>query len=1213
MPPSAGGARAGSRIPAFARLPALSCSGSSGPMMAGIMPGLSPVRPAARACEGPDRGSAPLSGSRSRSWRSPMPSDADFMAAMLGRQLGMFSAEALRSCSGASPESPGKALAEILAEKGHITKQGFKALMLLVADFMGRSGGDRGRAAASLPVQDEIRLEVMACLGIAPPPLVEAPSDLPSRGGSGLKARGGTTRLRKGRKDKYEFRGELGRGGVSRVVEAVDTDFGREVAVKMMLPESIATGDLEAFLAEGRIAGRLPHPNIVPVYDMGVLKEAGVDTPFFTMAKISGRNLSQVLLAVWEGGGKTAEEFTPTRLLGIFQDVCNAVEYAHDHGVIHRDLKPSNVMVGDYGEVFVVDWGLAKEKQQPEVLRRRKTERAEAGDITWESEIMGSPAYMPPEQADGKLAEIDERSDVYSLGAILYQMLTLRAPFEGANVYNLIDKVLSGAITPPSKRVGQIKSLAAGKAPAGSADSRRLPSRPDLLRPVPPELDRICLKAMSRRKEDRHASARALNSEIAAFLEGERERERNKGRAAAKITEGRALLGALEAVRDRINDVELQIIAKRGEVRPHWPLDRKKELWDLEEKFQSLSDESVSTYARAGRALQAALEFDRDNPDARAALADMYWRQFLFEEDKGNRKEMLFCENLAREYNDGRYDEKIRGDGTLSVSARSYPCRCLLDGRFVAPDELAGSAECRVSSAEKHESPSERSAPNALRFSQCGMMGYHPFSGRALDGRKGGEGVPGLEPREPLRLRIHGPGCRTEPLPGADAWLFRLEERDRILVPVFPEGVKGEGAGAEPQETSASPFHASTLPPSLLDRLYDPGSPFRPAEGLYLGKTPIPPFKIPMGSYLLIIAMDAHAGSVQCSVSGVQKQNAHDPRPESRTPQAENAALDTPHSTLNTGTEHEYSPVRVPVKIGRMVQERLVVNLYREDEIPEGFVQVPQGGFTYQGDRNNPYSEPQSYRWVDDFFISKHPVRCREYLEFLNEIAAQEQSGGARRGRTGPQPAAETLAPRKASASGIYWPRDAAGRFVIPTAGWMEAAPADLRAKAVKLEMSLDWWHPDWPVFGISWEDLTAFAAWASRRAGRVLSLPHEMQWEKAARGPDCRIFPWGDFLDGTFCNVSVSHADGLRPCPVDSFPVDESPHGARGMGGNAREGCINAQDDGTPVFRVCRGGCWPGAPLLARSTSRTAFPPGNVNHYSSGRLVCMPRLGGQR
>jgi serine/threonine protein kinase/formylglycine-generating enzyme required for sulfatase activity len=1033
----------------------------------------------------------------------------DILFVLLGRHLDCFSLRQLRESRDAWMEDREKSLVEVLLSRGLLSERTAGALEVLVAEQMEKSGGDLEEALRTCPVSERVRMEVMTCLegyDVRDTTQDQRPPDtLPGRKPGTREVKPSTTKLRRGHHDKYLFRGELGRGGVSRVIDAIDTDFGREVAVKMMLPGQVTEGIVDRFLVEGQVAGRLPHPNIVPVFEIGVLKDGEIDAPYFTMTKIKGRNLSQLLKSIERGDPEDLERYTRPRLLGMFQDVCNAVEFAHDHGVIHRDLKPANVMVGDYGEVFVVDWGLAKFKDQIEVpLHERpapaRTRTGDSTQVTVEGDVIGTPSYMPPEQADGRIHEIDESSDIYSLGAILYQVLTFRPPFEGATVFNVVKRVLEEPVVPPSQRAAEVREEIEGPLPA----------------PVPPELDEVVLRALSKRKEDRYKSAREFSNEIQRFLEGEKERRRDHQKAEGKIRTGRTLLGNLEKMREEMNELELLLLQMNEEVKPHWPVERKRELWDLQKKYRELGDEIVHTYTRAGRSLQAALEFERTNAEARAALADMYWKQYLYEEELDNRREMIFCRNMVEEYNDGKYDAALKGDGSLSVTTRVCPCPCLREGRSVPPGELE-------------------------------VLNFHPLSGRPLPSGEGG--AVEHEPSGAVDLKVHGPRCKTKELKGADAWLFRFEERSKLSVPVFPQGVEPPEGGGEKKESVTGHYtlHAA------LDALFGPESPYRPERGLYLGKTPVAKFSAPMGSYLLVI-----------SAKG-------------------------------------FGPVRMAVKVDRLGDERVSVNLYREDEIPEGFLQVPAGGYPYQGDRGNPYSGALMFRWVDDFFLSRFPVTCGEYLEFLNALAGENPAEAMAR------------APRRAPTSGWYWPRDADARYAVPTESWFEEASDAARERASRLEMCPIWWDENWPVFGVSWEDLMALANRRTRESSHLFCLPHEAQWEKAARGVDGRVYPWGDEFDGTFCNFAGAFGDGIRPVPVDSFPADESPYGVRGLGGNARDGCLNSPGAGAPGVRTCRGGAWPGANLLVRCASRTAFPTTTINYYYSGRLAWIPALGGHR
>lgn len=294
-----------------------------------------------------------------------------------------------------------------------------------------------------------------------------------------------------------------------------------------------------------------------------------------------------------------------------------------------------------------------------------------------------------------------------------------------------------------------------------------------------------------------------------------------------------------------------------------------------------------------------------------------------------------------------------------------------------------------------------------------------------------------------------------------------------------------------------------------------------------------------------------------------------------------------------------FRPVRAAVLVERSADVELAVTLYGENELPDGFVQVPAGPFLYQGDPENPYGGPRERREAPDFFLARHPVTCRQYLAFLRALDRADPEQAGRR------------VPRASEDAGCYWPRGEDGSFVLPTASWLASAPAALRERARRLDQAPADWEEDWPVLGVSWEDMMALAAHRTAETGHLLSLPHEVEWEKAARGADGRCFPWGDHADATFCNMNRSWEEGMRPCPVGGFPDDESPYGVRGLGGNARDVVIN--DPGPPLehWRLFRGGAWRNAGLDLRAAVRAAALPSNVNNHLGGRLVLVPRLAG--
>jgi WD40 repeat protein/tRNA A-37 threonylcarbamoyl transferase component Bud32 len=285
-------------------------------------------------------------------------------------------------------------------------------------------------------------------------------------------------------------------GGIGRVWLAYDSDLGREVALKELRPErSQNQGFTNRFLHEAQITGQLEHPGIVPVYELA--RRSDVSQPFYTMRFIKGRTLTDAIRAYHEkrAAGR-AEPLEQVALLNAFVATCNAVAYAHSRGVIHRDLKGQNVVLGDFGEVVVLDWGFAK------VLARAEgsTEAApvllaeEASPChTLQGQVIGTPAYMAPEQAEGQTERIGCHTDVYGLGAILYELLTGRPPFPGTDVAEVLQQVREAEPARP-------RHVWAG---------------------VPRALEAVCLRALSKKPEGRYDSAAELAREVQRWLADE--------------------------------------------------------------------------------------------------------------------------------------------------------------------------------------------------------------------------------------------------------------------------------------------------------------------------------------------------------------------------------------------------------------------------------------------------------------------------------------------------------------------------------------------------------------------------------------------------------------------------------------------------------------------------------------------------------------------
>lgn len=431
---------------------------------------------------------------------------------------------------------------------------------------------------------------------------------------------------------RYVVGQELGRGGAGFVTMAWDKHLRRVVAMKQPLPAS-PTAAIDRFLEEAQTTGGLEHPSIVPVYDLGVMSDGQI---FYTMKYIRRQSLREVIEAHCKGAEDVRKEYGLYKMLTVLQQVCMAIHYAHVKGVLHRDLKPDNIMVGEYGEVFVMDWGLALVREGG-VLEPPPDEVVAVEDES----ISGTPEYMAPEQARADYKNVWAATDVFSLGAILYEMLTLHPPYRGKNQLATLMQALKCQIEPPQKRAPY--------------------------RSIPADLEAICLKALNKDPRDRYASAKELHDELDAFVQGRKETERQNREAESLVRDGDHYSQRYFSLRKKAQQERRKARTRAQELKGHDPIDEKRKVWEAVDGAEKSELDAIQLFSSAESAYFGALAHVSEKTEARLGLASLYYSRFQRAESQRDPLETLYFKNRLKEFDDGAYSALIDAKGRVVI------------------------------------------------------------------------------------------------------------------------------------------------------------------------------------------------------------------------------------------------------------------------------------------------------------------------------------------------------------------------------------------------------------------------------------------------------------------------------------------------------------------------------------------------------------------
>ena len=443
-----------------------------------------------------------------------------------------------------------------------------------------------------------------------PPPEVTPPVGLPSR---------------------YTWLGPLGEGGQGSVELVHDHDLGRPLALKTLLPHKRSGDHLLDLYREARVTGQLDHPQIIRIYDVGQLPDGRL---YYTMPRMPGASLHDILVRLRRGDAETQRRWDLPALLLALEKACTGVGYAHSKGVIHRDLKPANILLGNHGEVLVVDWGIARLEESSSWQDGEPARLwSQTGEVRKER-VRGSPPYMAPEQIQHP-NQVTPAADVFCLGVILYEALTGLNPFPGKDVDTIVRGICHGKPVPPRERAPH--------------------------RAIPAELEEICLRALEKFPGHRYGSASELASDIATYLAG----GHRKARAERRVKEARSMQERLRGLQARKKEAEAELRAEDG---PRLNVATAPELRaKLQDRVQSLQRAIDGVMTEAIWSLQRGLADDPENRELLGLYSKFFAERYEDAEVRDADREKLVHRALFSALDQGDWKAWVGAGAELAV------------------------------------------------------------------------------------------------------------------------------------------------------------------------------------------------------------------------------------------------------------------------------------------------------------------------------------------------------------------------------------------------------------------------------------------------------------------------------------------------------------------------------------------------------------------